>query len=59
MSTIMEEYAAEVGKKEAKKEAKKIAFRLIKAGKQTYEEIAELTDLSLEEVEELAGEKTA
>lgn len=37
---------------------KKTALRMLKAGKLTVEEIAEYTELSVEEVEQLSGMQT-
>ncbi len=55
VSDIMADFVAEL----MKKQAYEFALRLIAAGKLSLEEIAEMADLPLEEVRELAKKKTA
>lgn len=53
MSRIMEELASEVEKDTKMREKSNIACALLERGKDSYEEIARLTGLSIEEVENL------
>lgn len=55
MCKIMED----VGKEARKDERKQFALRLLAKGNMSFEEIAELTKLSVKEVKALAGKKTA
>ncbi len=55
VSDIIRDFAAEL----MKRQAYEFALRLIAAGKLSLEEIAEMADLPLEEVRELAKKKTA
>jgi len=59
MHDILEEMRNEVAKKVAHEKSVEVATRLLLRGKQTHEEIAEDTDLTIEEVEALAANQTA
>ena len=52
---LAERYAEQLAEKRIVEEKKASACRLIARGKMTLEEIAEDTDLPLEEIRELAG----
>ena len=53
------ERAKEMASEMANKKSKEIALALISLGEDTFEKIAKVTALSLEEVNELAGSRTA
>ena len=55
MSSVLDEMRNET----KLRKAREIAFNLIELGEDTIEKIAKVTGLSLEEVKELAGERTA
>ena len=56
---MAEERAKEMASEMANKKSKEIALALISLGEDTFEKIAKVTALSLEEVNKLAGSRTA
>ena len=56
---MAEERAKEMASEMANKKSKEIALALISLGEDTFEKIAKVTALSLEEVNRLAGSRTA
>lgn len=54
MSDVMGDFVKEITERVIKEEARKTALKLILSGKMTQEEIAEILNLPLAEVEELA-----
>ncbi len=59
MSDIMGDFVKEITERVLKEQARETALKMIMAGKMTKEEIAEILNLPLAEVEELAKKKTA
>ena len=59
MSRILEEMRNEVAEKATHNNAVNTALRMLARGRDSIEEIAEITGLSLEEVRKLADSQTA
>ena len=59
MSSVFEEIAREAAEKAAEKAARETAKSLLALGKLSYEEISIASKLSIEEVKELDGKRTA
>ena len=59
MSSVFEEIAREAAEKAAEKAARETAKSLLALGKLSYEEISIASKLSVEEVKELDGKRTA
>ena len=59
MCKAMEDMRNEAAEKAAKQERRRMALKMLAKGKMSHEEIAEYCELSLDEVKELAREKSA